>query len=71
MSVQRSASPEMERLVSVRVRTRFSPAPAIRHTLQLQFLRNAATRRRTESDGGQAHRIGNLSGIRIRAVDSR
>ena len=69
MSVQRSPSPEMERLVSVRVRTRFSPAPAIRHTLQLQFLRNAATRRR--SDGGQAHRIGNLSGIRIRAVDSR
>jgi hypothetical protein len=45
MSVQRSPSPEMARLASVRVRTRFSPAPAIRHTLQLQFLRNAATRR--------------------------
>lgn len=48
MSVQRSPSPEMARLASVRVRTRFSPAPAIRHTLQSQFLRNADARRRTE-----------------------
>ncbi|MGC2712647.1 MAG: hypothetical protein WA366_04645 [Pseudolabrys sp.] len=45
MSVQRSPSPEMARLASVRVRTRFSPAPAIWHTLQLQFLPNATTRR--------------------------
>jgi hypothetical protein len=45
MSVQRSPSPEVARLASVRVRTRFSPAPAIRHTLQLQLMRNAATRR--------------------------
>ena len=45
MSVQRSPSSEMARLASVRVRTHFSPAPAIRHPLQLQFLRNAATRR--------------------------
>jgi hypothetical protein len=48
MSVQRSPSPEMARLASVRVRTRLPPAPAIRHTLQSQFLRNAAARRRTE-----------------------
>jgi hypothetical protein len=48
MSVQRSPSPEMAKLASVRVRTRFPPAPAIRHTLQSQFLRNAAARRRTE-----------------------
>ena len=45
MSVQRSPSPEMPKLASVRVRTRFSRAPAIRHTLQLQFLRHATTRR--------------------------
>ena len=71
MSVQRSPSPEVARLASVRVRTRFSPAPAIRHTLQLQFLRNATTQPRTESDAGQAHRIRNLSEIRIRPADSR
>lgn len=32
----------------VRGHTRSSPAPAIRHTLQLQFLRNAAICRRTD-----------------------
>ena len=62
MSVNVSPSPEMGSL----------PGSPVARTLTRQFHGQApATRRRTEYDGGQAHRIRNLNEIRIRPADSR
>ena len=71
MSVQRSPSPEMARLASVRVRTRFSRGPGDPAHITIAVSAERHHPPRTESDAGQANRIRNLSEIRIRPADSR
>ena len=71
MSVQRSPSPDGETGLPARTHTLVASLGDPAHITIAVPLRNTTTCRRTECDGRQAHRIGNLSEIRIRPADNR